>query len=330
MTELSTRELGTSGLAVTTIGLGCNNFGRLGSATESLEGTLAVLDEAIELGITLLDTADIYGVPAGTSETLMGEALRGRRDRVIIATKFGHDSFDAGLPAELAKGSRAYIRLAIEASLRRLQTDFVDLYLQHTPDPSTPIEETLGALDELVAEGKVRHFGNSNFTAEQLSAADAASSRLASGRFVVAQDEYSLLERRVESDILPVVRELALGFLPYFPLHNGLLTGKFTREYRPADSRIMRQRPHVAENAPWNRIEAYAEYCEQHSVTMLEATFAWLLGHPEVTSVIAGATTAQQLRENAAAANAWRPSQAELDDISALFAPTAPDQGKTN
>jgi aryl-alcohol dehydrogenase-like predicted oxidoreductase len=328
MTQLPTRELGRSGLAVTTIGLGCNNFGRAGSATETQAGTTAVLDEAIELGVTLLDTADIYGVPAGTSETLMGVALKGKRDRVVIATKFGHGSYDVGLGEGLAKGSREYLRLAIDASLRRLQTDYVDLYLQHTPDPTVDIAETLGALDELVAEGKVRHFGNSNFTVAQLRDADAASTRLGSGRFIVAQDEYSLLERRVEGGVLSAVRELGMGFLPYFPLHNGLLTGKFARDIRPADSRIARQRPQIADNAPWERIEAYAAWCERNSVTMLEATFGWLLGHPEVTSVIAGATTPQQLRENAAAANSWHPTPAQLDEISAIFDPAAPDLGR--
>jgi aryl-alcohol dehydrogenase-like predicted oxidoreductase len=330
MTDLSTRELGTSGLAVTTIGLGCNNFGRTGSATETQDGTMAVLDAAIDLGVTLLDTADIYGVPAGTSETLMGVALKGRRDRVVIATKFGHEHFDAGVPEGLAKGSRDYIRLAIDASLRRLQTDYIDIYLQHTPDPTVEIEETLGALDELVSEGKVVHFGNSNFTAQQLRDADAASARIGSRRFIVAQDEYSLLERRVEGDVLPAVRDLGLGFLPYFPLYNGLLTGKFARHIRPTDTRIMRQRPHVAENAPWEKIEAYASWCEQHSVTMLEATFGWLLGHPEVTSVIAGATTADQVRANVAAANSWHPTASEVDEISAIFATAAPDEEETD
>lgn len=328
MTELSTRELGQSGLAVTTIGLGCNNFGRTGSATETQAGTTAVLDEAVELGVTLLDTADIYGVPAGTSETLMGVALKGKRYRVLIATKFGHESYDAGLPDGLAKGSREYIRLAIDGSLRRLQTDYVDIYLQHTPDPTVDIAETLGALDELVTEGKVRHFGNSNFTAAQLRDADAASARIGSRRFIVAQDEYSLLERRVEGDVMPAVRDLGLGFLPYFPLHNGLLTGKFARNIRPADTRIMRQRPHVADNAPWEKMEAYANLCEQYSVTMLEATFGWLLSRPEVTSVIAGATTAEQLRENADAANSWHPTTTQVDEISAIFAPVAPDEEK--
>jgi len=330
MKDLTTRALGDSGLSVTTIGLGCNNFGRPGSATQTIEGTTAVIDEAIELGVTLLDTADIYGVPAGTSETLMGVALAGRRERVVIATKFGHDSYDAGLPDDLATGSRDYIRLAIEASLRRLQTDYVDIYLQHTPDPTVEIDETLGALDELVAEGKIRHFGNSNFTAHQLRDADAASARIGSRRFVVAQDEYSLLERRVEGDVLPAVRELGLGFLPYFPLHNGLLTGKFGRDIRPRDTRITRQRPQLADNAPWERIEAYAAYCELHSVTMLEATFAWLLGHREVTSVIAGATSALQLRQNAAAANAWHPTNTQLDEITALFAPGLPEKENEN
>jgi aryl-alcohol dehydrogenase-like predicted oxidoreductase len=319
MTDIEFRRLGTLGPQVSTIGLGCNNFGRQGSLTEGQEGTSAVIDQAIELGVTLLDTADIYGAPAGTSETLMGVALKGRRDRVVLATKFGHNGFETGLLPGVPKGSREYIRAAIDESLRRLQTDHVDLYQQHVPDPSTPIEETLGALDELVTEGKVLFVGCTQFSAEQLRTADAAAAAIGSARFVSAQSEYSLLNRAAEHEVLPAARELGLGFLPFFPLANGLLTGKFTRTERPADTRIMRLRPNVAEDAPWERIERYAAWCVENGATMLEATFGWLLAQPGLTSVIAGVTRPEQLAQNAAAA-AWKPTAGQVAEISEIFA----------
>lgn len=322
MTEIATRQLGIGGPEVSVVGLGCNNFGRIGSTTETQAGTNAVISAAIELGVTLLDTADIYGVPPGTSETLMGVALRGNRDRVVLATKFGHDQFETGLLPGVPKGSRQYIHAAIDDSLRRLQTDRIDLYQQHVADPSTPIEETLGALDELVQEGKVRHIGCTRYSADQLRAADAAVSALGTTRFISAQSEYSLLARDVEGDILPAVRDLGLGFLPFFPLHNGLLTGKFTRTERPVNSRIARQRPQVADTAPWDAIEGYAAWCAGNGVTMLQATFGWLLAQPGLTSVIAGTTSPEQLRQNVEAAT-WRPTGAQLAEISAIFAPRA-------
>lgn len=304
---------------VSTVGLGCNNFGREGTFTQTQEGTTAVIDEVLELGVTLLDTADIYGGPDGVSETLMGVALKGRRDRVVLATKFGHDAVDTGLLPGTPKGSREYIRGAIDLSLRRLQTDHVDLYQQHVPDPATPIDETLGALDELVTEGKILHFGCTQFSADQLRPADAASTALGVGRFVSAQSEYSLLHREVEHDVLPTAEELGLGFLPFFPLANGLLTGKFTRTQRPADTRIARQRPQVADDAPWDTIERYAAWCDDNGVTMLQATFAWLLAQPGLTSVIAGATRPEQLAQNAAAA-ATALSAVQVQAISDIFA----------
>ncbi len=317
MNDIEFRSLGKSGPLVSTIGLGCNNFGRQGSVTQTQEGTTAVIDAAIELGVTLLDTADIYGDSA--SETFMGVALAGRRERVVLATKFGHDTFETGLLPGVPKGSRQYIRAAIDASLRRLQTDHVDLYQQHVPDPVTPIEETLGALDELVTEGKVLHIGCTQFTAEQLRLADAAATRIGTARFVSAQSEYNLLHREVEHDVLPAVRELGLGFLPFFPLNNGLFTGKFTRTQRPADSRIARQRPHVADDAPWDVIEAYAAWCDSNGVSMLEATFGWLLAQPGLTSVIAGVTTPEQLAANVAATT-WAPTPGQIAEIATIFA----------
>jgi aryl-alcohol dehydrogenase-like predicted oxidoreductase len=326
MTDLDFRRLGTTGPRVSVVGLGCNNFGREGTRTQTQEGTNAVIDAAIELGVTLLDTADIYGGTPGQSETLMGVALRGKRDHVVLATKFGHDAFDTGLLPGVPKGSREYIRAAIDASLTRLQTDRVDLYQQHVPDLATPIEETLGALDELVAEGKVIHIGCTQYSAEQLRAADAAARAHHTAKFISAQSEYSLVQREVEAEVLPAARELGMGFLPFFPLANGLLTGKFTRDVQPADSRIMRQRPHIVQNAPWAAMEAYAAWCARRGVTMLEATFGWLLAQPGLTSVIAGVTTPEQLRQNAAAA-ATVVDATDAAEISGFFSAALPAAG---
>jgi 1-deoxyxylulose-5-phosphate synthase len=314
MTDIEFRTLGRSGPQVSTIGLGCNNFGRAGTATEDQKGTTDLISEAIDLGVTLLDTADMYGGAPGVSESLMGVALRGRRDAVFLATKFGHEAVDMGVAPGARKGSRAYIREALSGSLHRLQTDRIDLYQLHTPDPHTPIEDTIAALDELVVEGSIIHYGHSNLSAHQIDAAAAAG-----GKFISSQNEYSLLAREIEADVLPAINRHHLGLLPYFPLHNGLLTGKFTRSERPADSRIMRQRPHIAENAPWDRLEAFEVFCRRTGITMLEASFGWLLAHPELSSVIAGTTRPEQLRQNAAAATAWTPSPTEIAQVSAIF-----------
>ena len=316
------RPVGRSGLRVSAVGLGCNNFGRAGTPTETLEGTRNVLDAAIDAGVTFLDTADIYGRSFGLSETLVGEALEGRRDRVVLATKFGHADF---APAVMggSKGSRAHIRRAVEDSLRRLRTDWIDLYQLHTPDPETPIDETLDALADLVREGKVRYVGHSNFSGWQIAEADAAASGV---RFVSAQNQYSLLARAAEREVLPAARRFGLGFFPFFPLHNGLLTGKFTRAGGPDDSRIMRQRPHLWRDAPWDALERYQAFCDARGISMLEATFGWFLADPLVSSVIAGATSAAQVQSNAAAAAAWSPSVddlAELDGILGLPADPA-------
>lgn len=322
---MSQRRVGASGLLVSATGLGCNNFGRAGTATESIEGTRAVIDAAIFHGITLFDTADMYGAVAGTSETLMGEALRGRRDRVVLATKFGHER-DMGYDFPAARGSRRYVRLAVEQSLRRLQTEWIDLYQLHLPDPETPIEETTDALDELVREGKIRYYGHSNFTGWQIAEAEFSSRARSTGRFVSAQNHYSLLARAAEREVLPAVERYGLGFFPFFPLHNGLLTGKFTREGGPDGSRIMSTRRHVWENAPWDAVEAFQSFCEQRGITMLEATFGWLLARPAVSSVIAGATSAAQVEANAAAGDAWRPDAGDLAEIDRIF-PLPADPG---
>jgi aryl-alcohol dehydrogenase-like predicted oxidoreductase len=320
------RRVGASGLLVSAVGLGCNNFGRAGTRTETLDGTRAVLDAAIDAGVTFLDTADMYGKDPGLSETLMGEALKGRRDRVTLATKFGHSGRDMGYGLAGSKGSRTYVRRAVEASLTRLQTEWIDLYQLHTPDPGTPIEETLDVLADLVREGKVRYIGHSNLSGWQIAEAHYVAAQRAGVPFVSAQNHYSLLARAAERDVLPAVERFGLGFLPYFPLHNGLLTGKFTRDHAPADSRIMRQRQHVWQEAPWEAVEAFQAFCDERGITMLEATFGWLLARPSLASVIAGATSPEQIRANAAAASAWSPTAEDLATIDGIF-PLPDDPG---
>lgn len=322
---MSQRRVGASGLLVSPTGLGCNNFGRAGTATETIDGTRSVIDAAIASGITLLDTADMYGAVAGTSESLMGEALEGRRDRIVLATKFGHER-EMGYDFPAGRGSRRYVRRAVEESLRRLRTDWIDLYQLHLPDPETPIAETIDALDELVKEGKIRYYGHSNFTGWQIAEAEFTSRERSTGRFISAQNHYSLLARAAEREVLPAAVRYGLGFFPYFPLHNGLLTGKFTREGGPSSSRIMSTRRHVWENAPWEALEEFRMFCAERDITMLQAAFGWLLAHPAVSSVIAGATSAAQVEANAEAGAAWTPDEADLAIIDGLF-PLPEDPG---
>jgi len=317
---MDTRALGTSSLQVSVVGLGCNNLGRRGTRTETLDGAHEVVLAALDAGVTFFDTADIYGADFGISEAILGECLHGRRDEAIIATKFGHQDYESPLHHLGPRGGRAYIRASVEGSLARLQTDHIDLYQLHTPDPMTPIGETLEALDELVREGKVREIGHSNFTAALVREADEEAGERGTARFVSAQNEYSLLARGAETELLPAVRERGLGFLPYFPLANGLFTGKFSRTSMPADTRIARQRPHVAQNAPWDAIETLETFARERGIGLLEVTFGWLLSRPELSSVIAGATRPEQVAQNAAAGLAWRPDDEERAFIDALFA----------
>ncbi|WP_062135572.1 aldo/keto reductase [Demequina aestuarii] len=313
------RTLGSAPFAVSAIGLGCNNFGRQGTVSQTQEGTDAVIHAALDAGVTFFDTADLYGGEWGLSESLMGHALKGRRDEAIVATKFGFTEVETPLDERGAKGSRAYVRAACEASLERLQTDRLDLFQQHQPDPATPIEETIGALAELIDEGKIRAYGVSQFTAEQLTRADAAASRLGVPAIASSQDELSLVARAVETDgRLAAAERIGAGFLPFFPLANGLFTGKFTRTDMPADSRIARQRPHIAQQADWDAMEAYQRLCDEWGVTMLEATFGWFLSRAAVSSVIAGATRPEQIVQNAASAS-WRPAPDQVTLIEALF-----------
>lgn len=314
----SARRVGASELLVSAVGLGCNNFGRPGTRTQTLSGTAAVIDAAMDAGVTFFDTADMYGAEPGLSESLMGDALRGKRERIVLATKFGHSGRDMGYPAVGAKGSRPYIRVAAEASLTRLKTDWIDLYQLHTPDPETPIDETVSALDDLVREGKIRYYGHSNLAGWQLAEADFVAADRGS-RFVSAQNNYSLLARGAEREVLPAARRFGIGFFPYFPLYNGLLTGKFTRSGGPDGSRIMAQRPHLWRDAPWDALEDYQRFCDERGITMLTATFAWLLAQDPVSSVIAGATSPEQVAANAAAAREWSPTPDDLAAIDAIF-----------
>jgi aryl-alcohol dehydrogenase-like predicted oxidoreductase len=306
MSGLPTRTLGHSGLEVSVVGLGCNNFGR----RLELDGTRAVVDAALSAGVTFFDTADVYG--RGRSEEQLGQLLQGRRESVVLATKFGYDMGDGKGP----RGSRDYIRQAVEASLRRLRTDVIDLYWYHTPDGVTPVGETLSALDELVRAGTVRAIGASNVSAAQIEEADRVAAEQGLTRFTAIQNEYSLLVRDVERDVLPACERLGLGFVPYFPLASGLLTGKYRRgEGAPPGTRLA-GRSHVATDEQFDLLDGLERYADQRDVSLLQVAFGGLLARPVVSSVIAGATKPEQIRANAAAAT-WSPGR---DDLSALEA----------
>jgi aryl-alcohol dehydrogenase-like predicted oxidoreductase len=316
MPAMRYRTLGDSGLLVSVVGLGCNNFG----GRIDLQRTRAVVDAAIDAGITLFDTAEMYGKDGG-SELALGEVLAGRRDKVVLATKFGHQKVDMGYgPAAGAKGGRGYIRLAVEKSLRRLRTDYIDLYQLHTPDPLTPIEETIAALDELVAEGKVRYIGHSNLSGWQL--ADAAHKSAARTPFISAQNHWSLVDRGVEAEVVPAAVHFGLGVLPYFPLANGMLTGKVRRGSElPAGSRIA-TRSHLVTDEKLDTVEALIEWGAERGVSILEIAIGGLAAQPGCASVIAGATSAEQVVANVAAGE-WEPAQEELAELDKISPPPA-------
>jgi aryl-alcohol dehydrogenase-like predicted oxidoreductase len=303
-----TRRLGNDGPEVSVVGLGCNNFGM----RVDLEGTRAVVDAALDAGVTLLDTADVYGNKGG-SETFLGEVLEGRRDRVVLATKFGGDMNDG----TQARGSREYIRKAIDASLQRLRTDYIDLYQYHTPDKVTPFAETFGALDEIVREGKVRHVGHSNLSADQVEEVDKLAHENGWSRPVSAQNRYSLLHRDPESDLLPVCNRLGVGVLPYFPLASGLLTGKYKRgRPRPEGARLA-DRDEVFDDETFDRLEALETFADERGVALLDVAIGGLLAEPAVGSVISGATKPEQVRANAAAGD-WQPGDGDLAALNQL------------
>src|SRR5947209_2129004 len=293
---MRTRHLGDGGPEVSVVGLGTNNFGR----RCDYEQTLAVIDAALDAGVTLFDTADIYG--QGMSEDYIGRALEGRRDRVVLATKFGMPMDDN--PTE-SRGRPEYIRWAVEGSLRRLRTDVIDLYQMHRPDETTPIAETLGALNELVAEGTIRWFGVSNFSADEVEAAPGV---------VSVQNEYSLIHREAEDEVLPACERLGIGFLPYFPLASGLLTGKYERGVAPTEGRLVDRE---ISDAQWDKVEALQAFADARGISLLDLAFAGLLGQPAVSSVIAGATKPEQVHANVAA-GAVELSAADMEELRAL------------
>ncbi len=307
------RKLGESGPQVSVVGLGCNNFG----LRIDLEGSRKVIHKALDVGITLFDTADIYGSRGG-SETMIGQILGENRKRVVLATKFGGAMDDAGT---MKGASRRYVMSAAEASLKRLRTDWIDLYQIHFPDPSTPIEETLRAFDALIRAGKVRYIGCSNFTAWQLVDAQWTAKHLDLHAFVSCQNEYSLLVRAVERELLPAIQKFSLGMLPYFPLASGLLTGKYARHKpAPQDTRFQALKglaDRYLTESNWEIVERLEKFYAKRGHTLLELAFTWLLARPTVASVIAGATKPEQVEQNARAADGILTPEdlAEIDEI---------------
>jgi len=307
-TQLPTRRLGDSELEVSAVGLGCNNFGR----RLELEGTAAVLEAALDAGITFFDTADIYG-GGGASEELMGQALEGRREEFAIATKFGMEMEGVEGVPEAARGSREYIRWAVEGSLRRLRVDRIDLYQYHEPDGQTPIGETLEALDELVREGVVTAIGCSNFSAAELEEAERVARERGLARFVTLQNEYSLLERGIEAEVAPACERLGVSILPYFPLYKGLLTGKYRRgEQAPEGTRLAGSVPGTEEQ--FDVVEALRAFAEERGIEMIDVAIGGLAAQPAVGSVIAGATKPEQVRANVGALR-WQPSAEDLAEL---------------
>jgi 1-deoxyxylulose-5-phosphate synthase len=307
------RRMGNSGLAVSVVGLGCNNFGRAGTDTQQQEGTTAVVEAALDAGITFFDTANSY--TRGVSEAQLGKALGGRRGEVVIATKFGMDAGPLDGPDWQDRGSRRYIMRSVEGSLRRLGTDHIDLLQFHKPDPQTPIEETLSALDALIASGKVRYVGHSNFAGWQIAHAHHVARELGKERFVSAQNHYSLLHRDIEREVLPAARRFGLGVIPYFPLASGLLTGKYSDGVAPAGARLGQERVDAADLEQLGR---FGDFARERGVPEVQVAVSFLLAQQPVASVIAGATKPEQVRANAAAGD-WRPSHDDLVALDEIF-----------
>ena len=310
MPSLPTRPLGRSGLDVSIVGLGCNNFGR----RLDLDQTRAVVDAALEEGVTFFDTADTYG--RGLSEEYLGEVLQGRRDQVVLATKFGMDMGDGLGP----RGSRGYVLQAADASLKRLRTDVIDYYWYHRPDGVTPFRETLEVLHELVQAGKVRAIGASNFDADQLQEAAAIVEEHGLTPFTAVQNEYSLLEREAEEEVLPACERLGIGFVPFFPLASGLLTGKYRRgEAGPENARLS-SRDEIATPQQFDLVEALQRFADERGVPLIDVAIGALLARGEVvSSVIAGATKPEQVRANAAAGR-WTPTEEDLSALQEVLA----------
>lgn len=314
------RRLGRSGLTVSVVGLGCNNLGRAGSVTESQSGADAVIHAALDAGITLFDVADVYGGESGQSETMLGKALGSRRDEIVLATKFGMDMDGVNGHDFGARGSRRYIMTAVEASLRRLGTDHIDLYQFHTPDPLTPIEETLDVLDDLVRSGKVRYIGHSNRAGWQIAEAEYVARARGGARFISSQSHYNLLDRRAELEVTPAAEAYGLGVLPYFPLANGLLTGKYSSGQAPQGSRLSVSKQHLVANADLDQLRAFGDFARERDLTELQVAFSWLASRPAVASVIAGATTPEQIAQNARAV-CWVPTDEDEAALAEIFPP---------
>jgi len=307
------RPLGKSGLQVSLVGLGCNNFG----GRIDLEASRKVVHKALDLGITLFDTADIYGERGG-SETILGQVLGDRRGDIVLATKFGMPMDEAGV---VKSASRRYILSAVEASLRRLRTDWIDLYQLHTPDPLTPIEETLRTLEDLVRHGKVRYIGCSNLPAWQVVEALWTSRHLGFNAFVTCQDEYSLLVRDPERELLPAMQAHGLGLLPYFPLACGLLSGKYKRNTPLPEGARLTNTQRLADRylteANWQIVERLEDFCATRGRSLLELAFGWLAARPTVCSVIAGATRPEQVEQNVRAMD-WALTPEEMAEVDRL------------
>lgn len=308
------RNLGRSGLQVSAVGLGCNNLGR----QVDQAGTIAIVNKCIEHGITFFDTADVYGGYRGASEECLGVALKPHRRNVVLATK---GSGRMGDGPYWSGNSRRYLMDALEASLRRLDTDYVDLYELHFPDPSTPIDETLRALEDMVRSGKVRYVGCCNFSTGQLSEAALASATGHTISFISAQNRYNMLERQVRDELLPVCERLGVGMLPYYPLASGLLTGKYRRDATPEGTRLtsgIHFYAGVLANADYDLLESLERYAQERGHTLLELAIGWLASQPVIGSVITGATRVEQIEANALAGD-WRLTADEMSEVEALL-----------
>jgi len=315
MADMTYRPLGPSGLVVSAVGLGCNAFG----VRADIDATREIVHAAIDNGITLFDVADIYGPEPGVSESMLGEVLGEHRDDIVLATKFGMDMQGANGADYGVRGSRRYIRRAVEASLRRLRTDHIDLYQMHEPDPVTPVEETLTALQELVAEGKVRYIGSSNFAGWQVVEADWVARSNGTAAFVSAQNKYSLYDRSAEAELIPACEHVGVGLIPFFPLEYGLLAGRYKRgEPAPEGSKLAGSSGRL-ENADFDRIERFEAFAAERGLTPVQVAIGGLAAQPAVASVIAGASKAQQVVTNAQAGQ-WQPS---VEDLAALDEVTA-------
>jgi aryl-alcohol dehydrogenase-like predicted oxidoreductase len=323
--SIALRAAGQSGLVVSELTLGTAAFGSRGRIPGGQRDADAIVAAALDSGVTLFDTAEGYGDERGASESILGQALRGRRDQAVISTKVSAWRGAPRPPAGGAHGSRANVRRAVEASLRRLRTDWIDLYQIHQPDPRTPVEETLATLDDLVREGKIRYAGSSNFAGWQVAHADGVARARGYQRFTTTTNEYSLLWRGCEEEILPAAVALGVGFLAYFPLQNGLLTGKYQRDRAPREGKVTRFKPHLLEQAPWDALDRLREFAAERAVSVVEVAYGWLLAQPGVTTVVTGATTVAQVTANAAATG-WRPAPAEEAELRALLPGTLSGQ----